>query len=115
MRSLVTPFWMGTRAGQWLATRFRPFARLWAREMERAIQREAAETELVQRTVLLYALNCWAAGDFKADAAKELIPDWIAWRNAAERMHLQRERLAGRRLQAPIELRGFTFADGVKR
>jgi hypothetical protein len=41
---------------------------------------------------------------------KDLVPEWIAWRNAAETLHRRREERAGRALDVPVMLVGFPLA-----
>lgn len=109
MSELDTPKWMQTRWGQWLARHWPPAAALWKGRMEEALLREAEFEHTYQRDRLLACLNGWALADFAAPPDEQrtgLIAAWCGWRNAAERLHAQRERFVGCRLPTPMELQG---------
>ncbi len=109
---LDCPRWMRWRWAQWLGSRVPFVARIWKREMDAALEREAEFEHSVRRELLLVTLNCWAARSFAGDAiGSNIVEAWCAWRNAAERLHRYRERRAGHRIDRPLMLVGLPSED----
>jgi hypothetical protein len=108
---LELPRWMLSRAGQWCAHTLPGGARLWKREMDAALERQAEFEHVFARDMMLKSLNEWAALGFVEKYRDAVIREWCHWRNAAERLHLARERRAGRPLAVPLALRGMPMGD----
>ena len=104
--SLPLPWWMTTRAGQWLARHWRPAAVYWRVRMEVALIEEAQRDEDGARVLLLVALNrLLEAGELPP----ALLRSWIWWRNQAERRYRLECELVGYELPRN-ELEGARLA-----
>ena len=83
---LQLPHWMSTRLGRWLAKRWRPAARRWMQEIERALIVEA-QRELEARTVrLLSAMDNGMMLPSGFLQSEEFLSALVYWRNAAARL-----------------------------
>ncbi len=111
---LECPRWMRSRVGQWCARKLPGGARLWKRNMDAALERQAECEHVWARDMMLKGLNEWAALAFVEKYREAMIRDWCNWRNAAERLHRARERRAGRRLDVPLSLAGMPMGDDPK-
>jgi hypothetical protein len=85
-------------------------SRLWKREMDAALERQAEFERGLYRDLLLAALNRWVAS-YSNSRPDEVLSAWVAWRNAAETLHRRQERRAARRLEMPLALTGMPRLD----
>ena len=76
------PWWMNTRWGRWLCTRWRPAAKSWIKVMALHIHKEEKAT--LERCTVDFqrAANACVVRDFSDDSRRELTKAWCAWRNA---------------------------------
>lgn len=100
---------MSTRLGQRLATHVPFMSRLWKREMDAALERQAEFEHALTRDLLLKAINRWASSPEREH--DRVMAAWCSWRNAAERLHRQREQRFGYRIPLPLALTGMPRMD----